>query len=294
VEDKETYAIVSALEKWSGWIGLQPVLILTDHKTLESWHKRAMDTPSGMTGRRARWHEKLSRFDLTVVHIPGVDNVVADAMSRWAYPASQGYGDVSIHGSEEEDAVMEKIIAAERAQERACCVVHIHNVREALEEGLRTKPWSDLKREIRVITRSGREVASEDLEDPEPEDAVPLPVAGPEIPPPPPIAPGPPPPPPVRLAAPPGLSGLPGGGPLLFKFRGPLTESEREARKRGRKWATENAVHPMVNVDAPARPSGASAVLPPPAIGQAPNPRPARPHQRVPRKGILDEEWAEA
>ena len=36
VEDKETYAVVSALEKWSGWIGLQPVLVMTDHKTLES------------------------------------------------------------------------------------------------------------------------------------------------------------------------------------------------------------------------------------------------------------------
>ena len=88
VEDKETYAIVMALEKWSAWIGLQPVLVLTDHRTLQSWYKRAMDTPSGMTGRRARWHEKLSRFNLTVVHVKGTDNVVADAMSRWAYPAS--------------------------------------------------------------------------------------------------------------------------------------------------------------------------------------------------------------
>ena len=97
VEDKERYAIVSALEKWSGWIGLQPVLVMTDHKTLELWHRRAVDTPSGMTGRRARWHEKLSRFHLTVIHVAGADNVVADAMSRWAYPAVQGYGDISIH-----------------------------------------------------------------------------------------------------------------------------------------------------------------------------------------------------
>ena len=71
MDDKETYAIVMALEKWSAWIGLQPVLILTDHRTLVSLYKRSMDTPSGMTGRRARWHEKLSRYDLTVVYVKG-------------------------------------------------------------------------------------------------------------------------------------------------------------------------------------------------------------------------------
>ena len=35
--EQETYALVSALRKWAGWIGFQPVLILTDHKALERW-----------------------------------------------------------------------------------------------------------------------------------------------------------------------------------------------------------------------------------------------------------------
>ena len=35
--DKEAYAIVSALDKWGGWIGLQPVLVLADQKALEHW-----------------------------------------------------------------------------------------------------------------------------------------------------------------------------------------------------------------------------------------------------------------
>ena len=37
VRDKEAFAIVSALDKWGGWIGLQPVLALTDDRTLEHW-----------------------------------------------------------------------------------------------------------------------------------------------------------------------------------------------------------------------------------------------------------------
>ena len=53
----ETYAIILALQKWETWIGLQPVLVLTDHKAIESWAKEVLDTPSGPVGRRARWHQ---------------------------------------------------------------------------------------------------------------------------------------------------------------------------------------------------------------------------------------------
>ena len=42
---QETYAIILALEKWKSWIGLQPVLILTDHKALENWTTEFLDTP---------------------------------------------------------------------------------------------------------------------------------------------------------------------------------------------------------------------------------------------------------
>ena len=51
--EKETYAVVCALRKWSGWIGLQPVLITTDHKSLEDWVKEKVDTPSGPAARQS-------------------------------------------------------------------------------------------------------------------------------------------------------------------------------------------------------------------------------------------------
>ena len=116
--EQETYAVVSALRKWAAWIGFQPVLILTDHKALESWVSEHVDTPSGPAGRRARWHETLSKFDIEVKYVPGSTNIVADAMSRYAYPASKALQDCSWHGSREDREEMDKIIEEEFAQER--------------------------------------------------------------------------------------------------------------------------------------------------------------------------------
>ena len=73
-----------------------------------------MDTPYGPASRRARWHETLAKFDLTVVYIPGKDNTVADCLSRSAYPASKGMTDISALGDEAETAEAKKIIEMER------------------------------------------------------------------------------------------------------------------------------------------------------------------------------------
>ena len=111
--EKETYAIVAALRKWAGLIGFQPVLVTTDHKALEDWVTEHVDTPSGPRGRRARWHETLSQFDLEVRYIPGPENTVADALSRWAYPASSAREDVSFHGSAEAKEEVRRIVDEE-------------------------------------------------------------------------------------------------------------------------------------------------------------------------------------
>ena len=54
--EQETYAIVLALMKWETWIGLQPVLVLTDHQALEHWAREVLDAPSGPVSRRSCWH----------------------------------------------------------------------------------------------------------------------------------------------------------------------------------------------------------------------------------------------
>ena len=100
--EKGTYAIVCALRKWSGHIGLQPLGVCTDHQSLQSWHKKHVDTPSGPAARRARWHEMFAKFELSVVYVLGKDNTVADCLSRWAYPAGKAWMDISSHGDAEE------------------------------------------------------------------------------------------------------------------------------------------------------------------------------------------------
>ena len=126
--EKEAYAVVSALEKWASWIGFQPVLVLTDHRSLEHWATEVLETPTGPSGRRARWHQLLSHFDVTVGYVPGKDNTVADVQSRYAYPASKALQDVSFHGSEKDQEEMEKIIADEIAEERQCAMVWVRPV----------------------------------------------------------------------------------------------------------------------------------------------------------------------
>ena len=108
--EQETYAIVAALRKWSGWIGVQPVVVLTDHKALESWVTEHVDTPSGPAGRRGRWHETLSKFDLQVEYVPGKDNLLADAFYRWAYKACKALQDCSWHESAQDWKGMQEIL----------------------------------------------------------------------------------------------------------------------------------------------------------------------------------------
>ena len=142
--EQETYAIIMALEKWKSWIGLREVLVLTDHKSLEEWYTEKVETISGPTGRRLRWHQILSKFNLKVGYIPGKDNFIADIQSRWAYPASVAGREISKHGDEESQKEAKEIIEQERREESEC-----ENARENLggqnsnatdlQEGLATK-----------------------------------------------------------------------------------------------------------------------------------------------------------
>ncbi len=80
----------------------------------------------------------LSKFDLTVQYVPGKENVVADAMSRFAYPTCKAFQDVSVHGSAEARDDVKRIIAEELAETRTVGMI-IRNGEAGL--GATTSCW---------------------------------------------------------------------------------------------------------------------------------------------------------
>ena len=117
MREKETYALVSCLLKFKSWISGRQVTVFTDHKSLESWYKEDLCTMAGPLGRRGQWHEFLSRYNIVVVYKPGVDNDVADGMSRWAYPAGLA-DDTNFHGSDADLEGVTQWEASEREKEQ--------------------------------------------------------------------------------------------------------------------------------------------------------------------------------
>jgi hypothetical protein len=80
VREKEFMALFRACMHWRHYLhGLEPFLLLTDHDSLK-YHK----TMPNMSDRIARWIEKMAQFTYKLAHIPGKDNIVADALSRRA------------------------------------------------------------------------------------------------------------------------------------------------------------------------------------------------------------------
>jgi hypothetical protein len=78
--EKEFMALVDACSHWRHYLhGDQPFTLLSDHDSLK-YHK----TMPHLSGRLARWVEKMAEFDYRIEHIPGHKNVVADALSRRA------------------------------------------------------------------------------------------------------------------------------------------------------------------------------------------------------------------
>ena len=135
--EKEAYAVVASLVKWAGWIGVTQVTVVTDHKTLESWVR---EYPSGPTRRRARWHEIFSQFTLTVVWQPGKTNVPADAMTRYAYPASQGRQDVCMHGTAEAADLVHQMAWEEEQEGRNVDGLSVGAIMQRDQEAYRLVP----------------------------------------------------------------------------------------------------------------------------------------------------------
>ena len=76
--EKEFLALVDACRHWRHYLHSDlPFTLLSDHDSLK-YHK----TMPNLSGRLARWIERMAEFDYDIQHIAGVKNVTADALSR--------------------------------------------------------------------------------------------------------------------------------------------------------------------------------------------------------------------
>eukprot|EP00961_Rhodomonas_salina_P269006 3635189-Rhodomonas_salina.2 len=78
--EQELLAISEALQVWHHYTLAVPVTVKTDHDSL-----LYINLQPNLTGQLARWFKFLAEYNITEIshwHIPGKDNVVADALSR--------------------------------------------------------------------------------------------------------------------------------------------------------------------------------------------------------------------
>ena len=79
VVEKETLGLVLALEHFDVYLGSTPfkIKVYTDHNPLTF-----LKTMKNKNQRLVRWSLALQEYNLEIQHIPGSENVVADALSR--------------------------------------------------------------------------------------------------------------------------------------------------------------------------------------------------------------------
>ena len=72
--EQVTYAIVCCLPNFQSWVANPEVEIQTDHSAIVQRYTEDLCTISGPLGRRGRWHEVLSRFNLIIIYREGKEN----------------------------------------------------------------------------------------------------------------------------------------------------------------------------------------------------------------------------
>ncbi|GFT79327.1 retrovirus-related Pol polyprotein from transposon opus [Trichonephila clavipes] len=77
VTERECLAVIWALNKLKTYFGPLPVKVITDHAALTK-----LTNGKNLSSRMIRWALKLSEFNIEWEHRPGVQNVVADLLSR--------------------------------------------------------------------------------------------------------------------------------------------------------------------------------------------------------------------
>ena len=74
---KELFAVVHCLKTWQHYLGLHKTKVYTDNVSLKYFEIQAQ-----VRAKQLRWHDTLALMNVDLIHKPGSDNVVSDALSR--------------------------------------------------------------------------------------------------------------------------------------------------------------------------------------------------------------------
>ena len=75
--EKEMFAVVHCLKTWQHYLGLHKTKVFTDNVSLKYFETQAKVTP-----KQLRWYDTLVLMNVELIHKPGRENVVPDALSR--------------------------------------------------------------------------------------------------------------------------------------------------------------------------------------------------------------------
>ena len=75
--EKELFAVVHCLKTWQHYLGLHKTKVYTDNVFLKYF-----ETQAQVSAKQLRWHDTLALMNVDLIHKPGRDNVVLDALSR--------------------------------------------------------------------------------------------------------------------------------------------------------------------------------------------------------------------
>ncbi|QRV72267.1 Transposon Ty3-I Gag-Pol polyprotein [Ceratobasidium sp. AG-Ba] len=122
VHELELLAIKELMQKFQYQLHGVQFCVFTDNKSLEH-----LLTQKNLSARQARWLEFINQFDFDIVHIPGVDNKVADALSRIYADEPEGMTRAESKYMPEEDRPNQVSIANTEYDLRAPLTVPLYN-----------------------------------------------------------------------------------------------------------------------------------------------------------------------